>query len=286
MRFEIVTGMSGAGKSTVLKFLEDLGYFCIDNLPPLLIPRFAEVCLKAGENIDKVAIGIDIRGGKLFSDFFKGIEEVREKYNYEINILFLDATDNVLVNRYKETRRAHPLEKDGADVMSAIAVERELLQEVKLKANYSIDTSQILTRELREQIIEFYQKDHSFKLMITVLSFGFKNGLPPDADLVYDVRFLPNPFYEAELKEKTGNDQEVKDFVFSFDASHEFLAKANDMNRFLIPNYIKEGKNKLVIAIGCTGGKHRSVALSCEVFNFLQSCGHSVIIRHRDINKG
>ncbi|MCL2592528.1 MAG: RNase adapter RapZ [Defluviitaleaceae bacterium] len=281
MQFIIVTGMSGAGKSTVLRFLEDIGYFCADNLPPELIQKFAEVCFKS--NIEKAALGIDIRGGRLFDDFFKGLSELSEEFSYKI--LYLDASDDTLITRYKETRRNHPLSR-GESLDFGIIKEREILAEVKKSATYIIDTSQMLARHLKEKINEIFALDKQFSsLMITVLSFGFKYGIPKDSDLVFDVRFIPNPFYEQDLKHKTGNDIEVNDFVMSRPVSSEFLHKLEDMLGFLIPNYVEEGKNQLVIAIGCTGGKHRSVTIANKLYNSLQNGGQSVIIKHRDVEK-
>ena len=281
MQFVIVTGMSGAGKSTVLKFLEDIGYFCADNLPPELIPKFSEICLKAG--VEKAALGIDIRGGRLFDDFFNGLDELSEEYSYKI--LYLDANDDVLIARYKETRRTHPLARNDR-VDSGIEKEREILFDVKKRADYIIDTSHILARHLKEKVNEIFVEEKIFSsLMITVLSFGFKYGIPKDADLVFDVRFIPNPFYIKDLKHKTGNDKEVYDYVMKWPVSSEFLCKLEDMLSFLIPNYIEEGKNQLVIAIGCTGGKHRSVTIAREISDYLQGEGQSVIIKHRDLRK-
>lgn len=283
MQFVIVTGMSGAGKSTVLKFLEDLGFFCVDNLPPLLIPKFAEVCFKAGSDINKVALGIDIRGGKLFDDLFVGLNNLGEDYKY--SILFLDTTNKVLLNRYKETRRNHPLSK-GDSIITGINKERSLLSEIKDKANYILDTTYTLPRQLKEQINDIFLANKPFSnLTITILSFGFKYGIPYDADLVFDVRFIPNPFYIAELKEQTGNEKPVQDYVMSHEVSIEFLKKLKDLIDYLIPYYIKEDKNQLIIGIGCTGGKHRSVTLVNKLYNHLHENSHSVIINHRDINK-
>lgn len=284
MRFVILTGMSGAGKSTVLRFLEDIGFFCVDNLPPSLMPKFIELCSKPGTEIEQVALGIDIRGGKLFDDLFSYLSEIKNE-NHKFSILFLDASDEVLLKRYKESRRNHPLSK-GERLITGIMRERELLQNVKEKADYIIDTSYILSRQLKEKINDIFLDNKKFEsLMITVLSFGFKYGIPSDSDLVFDVRFIPNPFYISELKLLTGNDVAVRDYVMNCEESQIFLDKLNDMISFLIPNYIKEGKNQLVIAIGCTGGKHRSVTLANELYTSLQKCGHSVVINHRDIDK-
>jgi len=279
-----VTGMSGAGKSTVLKFLEDYNFFCIDNLPPALMMKFAELCYEKGWEIEKVAVGIDIRGGKLFDDFFNALEELKAN-GYDNKILFLDASDSVLVKRYKETRRLHPLSK-GDTILAGITKERELLEDIKGKSDYIIDTSNILTRELKEQIKKIFIDNMDFEnLMITVNSFGYKYGIPMDSDLVFDVRFLPNPFYIAELKEFTGNDDPVYNYVMGFEESNQFLEKIVSLLEFLIPYYIREGKNQLVISIGCTGGKHRSVTLAKALGNELIRTGHSVIISHNDIEK-
>lgn len=284
MRFVIVTGMSGAGKSTVLKFFEDMNFFCVDNLPPALIPKFAELCFEQDGEIDKVAMGIDIRGGKLFTDLFKTLSSLKEG-GYDFEILFLDASDTTLIKRYKETRRTHPLSKGGS-IEEGIKKEREILQEVKKNSTYIIDTSNILVRELKEQINHIFVDNKKFEsLIITVGSFGFKYGIPIDSDLVFDVRFLPNPFYIQELKELTGNDAPVYDYVMSFEESNIFLDKLTDMIKFLIPQYIKEGKNQLVISIGCTGGKHRSVTLANALYKNLKEDGHSIILKHSDIEK-
>lgn len=282
MQFLIVTGMSGAGKSTVLKFLEDIGFFCVDNLPPSLIHKFAEVSFREGAEINRVALGIDIRGGKLFDDLFSGLDELsKEKYDY--NILFLDSSDNVLLKRFKETRRNHPLAKSDR-IISGILKERDILKEVKERSDYIIDTSQILTRQLKEKINDIFVLNKEFdSLMLTILSFGFKHGIPNDSDLVFDVRFLPNPFYISELKELTGNDKSVSEYVLQFEQSKIFLKKLEDMFDFLIPHYVSEGKNQLVVSIGCTGGKHRSVSLANELYKSLQEKGHFVNISHRDI---
>ncbi len=284
MQFVIVTGMSGAGKSTVLKILEDLDFFCVDNLPPTLIPKFAEICANPSAPIEKVAMGIDIRGGSHFSDFLSEIMSINDK-GYQFSILFLDATDDVLLMRYKETRRIHPLARNDR-LMAGIEKERELMLMVKQRATYIIDTSYILTRELKTKITEIFVDNKSFdSLMITILSFGYKYGIPEDSDLVFDVRFIPNPFYLPDLKPQTGNDEPVRDYVMSFEVSQVFIEKLIEMVTFLIPNYVAEGKNQLVISIGCTGGKHRSVTLANALGQSLNTQGHSVIVSHRDIEK-
>ena len=283
MKFVIVTGMSGAGKTTVLKFLEDINYFCADNLPPALLLKFAEL-FEQGTEIDKVSLGIDIRGGKLFEDFFQGLSQLTEN-GYDYEILFLDASDECLIKRFKETRRSHPLSKGGS-IAEGIQKERAILEQVKKRADYIIDTSNILTRELKEKINDIFVLHEAFdSLMITVGSFGFKYGIPIDSDLVFDVRFLPNPFYIPELKELTGNDAPVNDYVMGFEESRVFLNKLLDLLEFLIPKYIKEGKNSLVISIGCTGGKHRSVTIANQLYLALKQKGHSVRLRHDDMEK-
>lgn len=284
MRFVIVTGMSGAGKTSVLKFLEDINFFCVDNLPPALLPKFAELCYEQEGEIERVAMGIDIRGGKLFNDLFQVLFSLQER-GYEYEILFLDASDDVLIKRYKETRRTHPLSKGGS-IQEGIQKERAMLKEVKTKATYIIDTSQILTRQLKEQINRIFVENQNFEsLVITIRSFGFKYGIPADSDLVFDVRFLPNPFYIQELKEMTGNDEPVSSYVMNFKESQTFLQKMVDMLEFLIPLYIKEGKNSLVISIGCTGGKHRSVTLANALYQTLGRERHALLLEHHDIEK-
>ncbi|PWJ47527.1 RNase adapter RapZ [Faecalicatena contorta] len=285
MKFVIVTGMSGAGKSTALKMLEDKGYFCVDNLPIPLMTKFAEMFSAPDTEVDKVALGIDIRGGQAF----KGLEEKLRQIDgmgIQYKILFLDAGDDVLVKRYKETRRQHPLGGSGR-VDVGIAKEREKIAFLKMRATYILDTSKMLTRELRQTLEKIFMEGKNFKnLYITVMSFGFKYGIPQDADLVFDVRFLPNPYYIEELRPKTGNDSQVRDYVMDNDKAREFLDKLTEMMDFLIPNYILEGKNQLVVAVGCTGGRHRSVTLSNALYQFLESKeNYGVRIEHRDIGK-
>ncbi|MEY8426770.1 RNase adapter RapZ [Lachnospiraceae bacterium 46-15] len=283
MRFVIVTGMSGAGKSTALKMLEDMGYFCVDNLPILLLKKFAELACDLGSEIEKVALGVDVRSGQALGELEQVLEEIAmEGFQYEI--VFLDASDSVLVKRYKETRRSHPLSR-GDRVDKGIALERAKMGFLKKHADYIIDTSQLLTRELHQELGKIFVWNQEFKsLVITVLSFGFKYGIPNDCDLVFDVRFLPNPFYVEELRNKTGLDAEVQDYVMGFELAHEFLDKLTSMVEFLIPNYVAEGKNQLVIGIGCTGGKHRSVTLAGRLYERLKTCSeYGSRIEHRDI---
>lgn len=285
MRFVIVTGLSGAGKSQAIRSLEDLGYFCVDNLPPTLMGKFAEACYQTDGKIDKIALVIDIRGGEFFDALFENLKYLGE-HNYRYEILFLDANDNVLVKRYKESRRKHPLAPEGR-ILQGIELERKILDEVKYSATNIIDTSELTPMQLREKISQIYGEDGHLenKLFINVLSFGFKYGIPVDADLVFDVRFLPNPFYIPELKEFSGNDKAIKDYVLSFKETKEFLNKLLDMLEFLIPNYVKEGKRQLIVAIGCTGGRHRSVTIANDIYERLNEKGHKVNIEHRDINE-
>ena len=284
MRFVIVTGMSGAGKSSTLKMLEDAGYFCVDNLPVPLISKFVKLIFQEHAEYDKIAIGVDIRSGQELSELEPFLMEMEEKHQrYEI--LYLDCSDEVLVKRYKETRRMHPLSGSGR-VENGIHTEREKTGFLKKKADYILDTSQLLVRELKQQIDRIFVENEGFhNFMITVLSFGFKYGIPSDADLVFDVRFLANPYYVPELKHKTGNEEEVQEFVMRTEAAGKFLDKLEDMLTFLIPNYIAEGKNQLVIGIGCTGGKHRSVTLANAITKRLGKTEYGIKVEHRDIGK-
>ena len=285
MRFIIVTGLSGAGKSEATNTLEDMGYFCVDNLPPKLIKKFAEVCKQSQGSIDKVALVMDIRGGIFFDDLFESLSELsKEQFQYEI--LFLDTSDEVLVKRFKEKRRSHPL-APGGRVITGIELERQKLREVKDKADVIIDTSKYAIKDLREEMArKFGDKEMPEKQMaITILSFGFKYGIPVDSDLVFDVRFIPNPFYIPELKPFSGNDEPVKNYVMEQTETQTFLQKVNDMFEFLIPNYQKEGKRQLIISIGCTGGRHRSVAIANSIYETLRANNHDVYVEHRDIKE-
>lgn len=285
MRFVIVTGMSGAGKSSVLKMLEDAGYFCVDNLPIPLIITFARLTIKESVNINKVALGIDIRSGQAFGDLANSLEEL-DKLGYKSEILFLEASTEVLVKRYKETRRVHPL--SGLNrIDQGIELEREKLRILKKRADYIIDTSHLLIRELKLQIDNIFVQNGTFhNFYITILTFGFKYGIPSDSDLVFDVRFLHNPYYIPELRQKTGNDAPVREFVMALPETKIFLDKLEDMLLFLVPNYISEGKNQLVVSIGCTGGKHRSVTLANELMMRLSNTEYGVKVDHRDIQRG
>lgn len=282
MRFVVVTGMSGGGKSTALKMLEDAGYYCVDNLPVSLISKFMELIATPNSEITRVALGLDVRAGQSFSDVEVLLEGLK-KEGYVFEILFMDASENVLIKRFKECRRVHPLAVVGR-VEEGVRKEEIILEPIRKKADYVIDTTNLLTRDLKEELERIFVRNEEYNsLMITILSFGFKFGIPADADVVFDVRFLPNPYYIEELKTKTGNDKEVSDYVLSFPETHVFMEKLDDMMDFLIPNYVKEGKYSLVIGIGCTGGKHRSVTLANELYKRLKDHGnYGVKIYHRD----
>ncbi len=300
MRFVILTGISGAGKSTALKIMEDIGYYCVDNLPVPLVEQFVELADSANTELEKVAVGIDARNGQGLCEMQSVLERLQTE-GRKCEILFLDAEDAVLVKRYKETRRRHPLAAEER-VDKGIVKDRDQLQYLKEHADYIIDTSHLLTRELKTELEKIFVNQKDYKnLFITVLSFGFKYGIPADSDLVFDVRFLPNPYYVEGLRAKNGNDREIQQYVLQFQEAHEFLSKLEDMIRFLIPNYIAEGKSQLVISIGCTGGKHRSVTLANELYKrllaasdmpdvaALELAGHApnygLKIEHRDIEK-
>ncbi len=284
MRLVIVTGMSGAGKSSALKMLEDAGYFCVDNIPIQLIYKLAILTSGEAKEFDKVALGVDIRSGQALDELDEVLETMKvEGYHFEI--LFLDASTEVLVKRFKETRRTHPLAVNTR-LEYGIEREREKLEFLKKKADYKIDTSKLLVRELKGEVDQIFvrnQKYHNF--FINIVSFGFKYGMPTDGDLVFDVRFLPNPYYVDNLRQQTGNDKEVKDYVMESPIALTFSNKLEDMLMFLIPHYIAEGKNQLVICIGCTGGKHRSVTLANELHSRLSRLEYGLKVEHRDIEK-
>lgn len=285
MKFVILTGMSGAGKSTAIKMMEDMGFYCVDNIPIALLEKFVELTDLQSNELQKVAVGIDIRSGQALGELRDVLDRI-QKRSVSYQILFLDAEDSVLVKRYKETRRNHPL-SGGERVDKGIEEERKRLAFLKERADYIIDTSQLLTRELKAEMEKIFMQNQDYKnLFITILSFGFKYGIPTDSDLVFDVRFLPNPYYVEGLRAKTGNDKEIQDYVLQFEEAHVFLNKLEDMLNFLIPNYIAEGKNQLVISIGCTGGKHRSVTLANELYKCLSKrTEYGIKIEHRDIGK-
>lgn len=289
MRFVIVTGMSGGGKATAIHMLEDAGFYCVDNLPVSLIEKFAELITMPENEISKVVLGIDARAGQAFEEVAGMIDSLKER-GIPVEVLFMDCSDQVLIKRYKETRRVHPMNVNdtGKRIEDGIAKEREVLAEVKKRADYVIDSSQLLTRELKEELDRIFVKNEGYNsLMVTILSFGFKYGIPSDADLVFDVRFLPNPYYIDELKHQTGNDKGVQDYVKSFPACGQFLDKLTDMLQFLIPGYVQEGKYQLVVGIGCTGGQHRSVTIANELYTRLKEAGgnYGIKISHRDVKE-
>ena len=284
MKLVIVTGMSGAGKTIALKMLEDIGFYCVDNLPISLVDKFVQL-VSEGTSIEKAALGLDIRSGEELGNLDEILENWRRS-NVDVQVLFLDANDAVLIKRYKETRRTHPLAGAGR-LENGIEKEREKLAFLKREADYIIDTSMLLTRELRKELEKIFLQDARYKNMyVTVLSFGFKYGIPEDADLVFDVRFLPNPYYDEHLRPLTGQVQAVRDYVMQGGTADAFLKKLYDMIDFLLPNYINEGKNQLVIAVGCTGGKHRSVTIARALYEHLEAAGeYGIRIDHRDIDK-
>lgn len=284
MRLLIITGISGAGKSLVIKHLEDMGFYCVDNLPPLLIHKFVEICIQSRGKIDKIAMVIDIRGGELFNDLFPELNALKD-LGILYDILFMEASDNVLIKRYKESRRIHPLSPEGR-IQEGIKKEREILKEIKKQATYIIDSSNLTPRQLKEELTNIFEYGRKFKgIIINIISFGFKYGIPIDCDLVFDVRFIPNPYYIESMRNQTGKNELVRDYVLGFDETQCFLVKLREMLGFLIPNYVKEGKSQLVVGIGCTGGQHRSVAISEELFSHLLKKGHRVVINHRDMAK-
>jgi len=283
MRFVIVTGLSGAGKSHVVNCMEDIGFYCIDNMPPKLIPSFADICYQS--KLEKIAIVTDLRGGEMFEQIFFVLHKLKES-SHEYEILYLEADDNALIKRYKQTRRKHPLISETNTVMDAITEERKLLSKIRAVSDNIIDTSNLTSQQLKDQITSVYLEGNKYQGIVSyVVSFGFKYGIPLDADLVFDVRFLPNPFYNSGLKPFTGLDKEVSDYVMSFEQTGKFLEKLNDMISFLIPYYIEEGKSQLVVAIGCTGGQHRSVTIANELYDHLKKQSHNVFLRHRDIGR-
>ncbi len=280
----IVTGMSGAGKSHAVQVLEDIGYFCIDNIPPVLIPKFAELCIKGGERVRHVALIADIRGGQFFDAMSQSLKELQEQ-GVDYEIVFIEASDQVLIRRYKETRRVHPLAPHSR-ISQGIAEERRRLATLRKQADFIIDTSNLKPKELKEILVKKYAINDGKKNMnVTVVSFGFKHGMPIDADIVDDVRFLPNPYYIEEYRHKSGRVPAVRDYVESFPITTAFKEKWFDMIDFLLPNYEREGKSQLVIAVGCTGGMHRSVCMAEAMYKHLKETGVDVTIEHRDLYK-
>ncbi|OFX27118.1 MAG: RNase adaptor protein RapZ [Armatimonadetes bacterium RBG_16_67_12] len=281
----IITGLSGAGKTTVLKVFEDLGFFCVDNLPPALLPKFADLCLHSDEKIRRVALGIDIRGGEFFDELLSAVDDVARR-GLRPEILFLEAADDVLVRRFKETRRKHPLGQTGS-VLSGIRAERRRLEAVKGRAQRMIDTSSLTVKELREEIASTYLREgaQARKLEISIVTFGYKYGVPIDADLMFDVRFLPNPHYQETLRPLPGTHSRVRRFVMSHDETREFLDRMYEFADYLLPQFVSEGKAHLTIGLGCTGGRHRSVVLGEVLARHLRGLGHRVRVRHRDLRK-
>lgn len=284
VRLVIITGMSGAGKTQVVRTMEDLGYFCVDNLPPMLISKFAELCSQSAGRVNKVGLVVDIRGREFFDTLIQALEEL-EKQGHRYEMLFLEASDETLIRRYKETRRRHPLAPHGR-ISEGITRERERIEHVRGRATQIIDTSELTTANLREKITALFTSDHEQQRMnITVVSFGFKYGIPLDVDMVFDVRFLPNPFYVESLRRKSGEVAEVGDYIWKWPITQQFMEKITGFVDFLVPNYIKEGKSQLIIAIGCTGGLHRSVFVARKIYEGLRNKGYKVNLDHRDIVK-
>ena len=285
MSLVIITGLSGAGKTQALQGLEDMGFFCVDNLPPSLLKKFVELCYKSQGKINKAAVVCDLRGGEFFSSLNQALSDLqKDGFNYEI--LFLEASDEVLVNRYKESRRRHPVSPQGS-ILEGIRLEREALSELRGKAHKIIDSSDLSTSQMREKIRSFFGKEHDpTRMTVSVVSFGFKNGIPLDIDLIMDVRFLPNPHYIDELRPLTGKDKNVRDYVLNNETSEEFMQRFLHMLEFVLPHYLQEGKSHLAIGIGCTGGQHRSVAIAERTAEFLREKDFFCTVTHRDINDG
>ena len=285
MQFVILSGLSGAGKSKAASFLEDIGFYCVDNMPTDLIPQFTQLCLATKGRYERVALVTDVRASLTFEGLFKALESL-DQMKLQYTIVFVEADTDVLIKRYKETRRKHPLSKDGSSLTAAVERERQLLEPIRNRANAVIDTSALSTAKLRGELLNLVAGDLKDRAMtVTVTSFGFKYGIPVDADLVFDVRFLPNPYYMTELRHKTGLDQPVRDFVFSYQQTKDFVEKVEDLLAFLLPSYVDEGKTNLVIAVGCTGGKHRSVSVAKELGDFISRKGYSLTISHRDLGR-
>lgn len=284
IQFLIITGLSGAGKSTAMKVFEDLGFFCVDNLPPALLPKFAELCLQSDGRVRRAALAIDVRGGEFFDELFTALAQLQDM-GYDYEILFLEAADEALVRRFEETRRKHPLGQAGG-VLEGIRAERRRLQSVKEQADKIVDTSALSVRDLREEILGTYVRGESEKtLTISIVSFGYKFGIPLDADLVFDVRFLPNPHYDDALRPLPGSSEEIRRFVLGQEDTQEFMTRLTGLMDYLLPHFIAEGKAHLTVALGCTGGKHRSVVLGDELTRYLRQQGYKVRVRHRDVRK-
>lgn len=285
MQFVVVSGLSGAGKSKAASFLEDLGFYCVDNMPADLIPQFAQLCLATKGRYERVALVTDVRGSLTFESLFKALDSL-DQMHLQFTIVYVEADTDVIIKRYKETRRKHPLTKDGSDLLSAVERERKLLEPIRNRANAIINTSNLSTAKLRGELINLVAGDLRDRAMsVSVMSFGFKYGLPIDADLVFDVRFLPNPYYIEDLKHKTGLEEPVRNFVFSFQQTRDFAEKVEDLLSFCLPSYVDEGKTNLVIAVGCTGGKHRSVCVARALGEFISKRGYTTTVSHRDLTR-
>ncbi|HBS59625.1 MAG TPA: RNase adapter RapZ [Firmicutes bacterium] len=280
----IITGMSGAGKTQVVRCMEDLGFFCVDNLPPMLIPKFADLCAQSEGKVNKIALVVDIRGGEFFDTLHQVLEELHQK-KFHYDIVFLEAADETLIRRYKESRRRHPLALQGR-LLEGIRREREKLAGLRQRATQIIDTTNLTTAQLRSAIESVFAETGEIdKMPITIVSFGYKFGIPLDADLVFDVRFLPNPFYVEALRSFSGCEPSVREYIWKWPITQKFLEKMHDLVDFLIPHYVKEGRRQLIIAIGCTGGMHRSVAMANALYELLRKQGYNVFVEHRDIPK-
>ena len=286
MEFLIVSGLSGAGKSTVMSILEDSGYFCVDNLPPVLIPKFAEVCLAGAGSYERVAMVCDIRGGENFDGLFEAMDALRAM-EFQYKVLFVDAEDAGIIKRYKETRRSHPLLAEMGGLAQAVERERAVMAPVRARADYIINTTTLPVRKLRGQVLDMFAPNRKSvsEMSVTLTSFGFKYGLPLEADLVFDVRFLPNPFYIDELRPQTGLDQGVADHALDNPAGRELLERLRGLMDFLLPHFVEEGKSALVVAVGCTGGRHRSVAVTHALTRYIQSLGYAAGETHRDMTR-
>ena len=286
MEFLIVSGLSGAGKSTVMSILEDSGFFCVDNLPPVLIPKFAEMCMGGSGNYEHVAMVCDIRGGVTFDPLFAALDVLKEM-KFEYKIVFVDAETKTIIKRYKETRRSHPLMSDGKSLTEAVDMERKAMEPVRAQADYIITTTDLPTKKLRYEVLNLFRPNEKKirDLSISVLSFGFKYGVPLEADLVFDVRFLPNPFYVEALRPQNGLDAPVRDYVFACPQTTEFMDHLKGMIAFLLPQFVEEGKTALVIAVGCTGGHHRSVAVTHALAEYIREIGYEAGENHRDMTR-
>jgi UPF0042 nucleotide-binding protein len=281
-----VSGLSGAGKSTVMSILEDSGFFCVDNLPPVLIPKFAELCMAGNGAYERVAMVCDIRGGENFDGLFEALDALTEM-RFDNKILFVEADTETIIHRYKETRRAHPLMTGELTLTQAVERERQAMEPVRARAAYTIKTTALSTKKLRDEVLSLFApyRERQEEMSVSVTSFGFKYGIPMEADMVFDVRFLPNPFYVAELRQQTGLDEPVRDYIFSYPQTQEFMGHLEGMIRFLLPNFVEEGKSALVIAVGCTGGKHRSVAITRALAQIIQEMGYHAGENHRDMTR-